>query len=151
MLRNRAREALRIGRRLQEIRRLHDAVIGIKRHDNGVGRVAAGDDGDVGVFHDFVEDAFEIVPRFGEIDDVEYGGEPFKMCRIWDMSSSDLMNLQVCSLSQNNTRSSLSLKVERRARKGFEAECFESQARGGRRSGSGEVLVLGVLCHFCEH
>ena len=36
------------------------------------------------------------------------------------------------------SRISFSLKVERRARQGFEAECFESQARGGPRSGSGE-------------
>ena len=40
---------------------------------------------------------------------------------------------------------SFSLKVERRARKGFDAEGFESQAGGITRSMTDELLVLGHL------
>ena len=85
MLLNRVREALRVGGRFKEIGRLHDAVISVKRHDHRIRRVTPGDDCDIGIVHDLIEDTFEIIACFGKINDVRHGLNSIDMSNILNM------------------------------------------------------------------
>jgi hypothetical protein len=63
-----ARQMGGIGRRFQQMDRLHQAVEGIERHDHRIGRIPPNNDRVVDIVDDLIDDVVEAVASLGKID-----------------------------------------------------------------------------------